>query len=233
MWEPKIRTKFVYYISVQNGDWNNESLCFPSPLPAFFGILRKGKLWAEQMFGEFPSGRPPLPWRLFPLLVSLSHWMIQTSPARRPLHPSHGTRPSLNAWGSILPLSCAPSCAHAPCLPYCTFSLLLSLLFLYWALWLFSHFAIFLDTYWVMLHSMGRTGICLHPDHIPGERGVWNKSNLLPQSIWPVWPMASILEKTYNMVFLPSFLLSPGAECAPQMINLRFPRWNNFLFGPN
>lgn len=95
MWEREIRTKFVYCISVLNGDWNNESLCFPSPLPAFFGILRKGKLWAEQTFREFPSGRPPMPWRLFPLLVSISHWMIQTSPARRPLHPSHGTRPSL------------------------------------------------------------------------------------------------------------------------------------------
>lgn len=78
------------------------------------------------MFGEFPSGRPALPWRLFPLLVSLSHWMIQTSPARRPPHPSRGTRPSLSAWGSTLPLSCAPSCARTPCLPSCTFSLLLS-----------------------------------------------------------------------------------------------------------
>lgn len=69
------------------------------------------------MFGEFPSGRLALPWRLLPLLVSLSHWMIQTRPARRPLHPSHGTRPSLKAWGNILPLSCAPSCTHTPCLP--------------------------------------------------------------------------------------------------------------------
>lgn len=86
------------------------------------------------MFGEFPSGRLALPWRLLPLLVSLSHWMIQTRPARRPLHPSHGTRPSLKAWGNILPLSCAPSCTHTPMSAF--FSLLLSLLFPCWALWL-------------------------------------------------------------------------------------------------
>lgn len=114
VWELEVRTKFVYCISVLNGDWNNESLCFPSPLPAFFGILRKGKLWAGQTFREFPSVRPSLPGRLFSLLVSLTYWMIQTSTARRPLHPSHRTGPSLNVWDHMPPatFSCPFLCSQ-------------------------------------------------------------------------------------------------------------------------
>lgn len=79
-----------------------ESLCFPSPLPAIFGILRKEKCGAEQTFREFPSGRPPLPWRLLPLLASLGQRMIQTSSDRRPFHPSHRTGPSLHVCDYIL-----------------------------------------------------------------------------------------------------------------------------------
>lgn len=190
VWELEMKTKFVYCISVLNGNWNNESLCFPSPLPAFFGILRKGKLWAEQTFREFPSRRPPLPWRLFPSLVSLSHWMIQPSPDGRPLHPSHRTRPHLNvcdhtACRFLMPLSVLVPhgrlLALSPSFSPCSFPAESSV-----SLPPLCHS---LETSWVTQHSRWRRGIWLDPDKA-------TVAHLQPQSIWPHWPAALLLETT-------------------------------------
>lgn len=90
---------------------------FPFPPPCFFWHLEKREALGRADVWGIPQWKACFAMETFPFISKPQSPMIHTSPARRPLHPSRGTRPSLNAWGRILPLSCARSCAHTLCLP--------------------------------------------------------------------------------------------------------------------
>lgn len=101
VWELEMRTKFIYCISVLNGNWNNESV-FPFPPPYFFWHLEKREALGRADIEGIPQWKASFAMETF-LFIS----KIQTSPAGRPFHPSHRTGPSLNVCVCTPPATCS------------------------------------------------------------------------------------------------------------------------------
>lgn len=154
---------------------------FPFPPPCFFWHLEKREALGRADVWGIPQWKACFAMETFAFISKPQSLMIRTSPARRPLHPSCGTRPSLDAWGRFC-LFLGPLLGLTPhvCLlaPSHTFSLLLSLLFPCWALgslFPFCHILTDLLSYSTVkgdTPSHWRAGIWLQPDKIPGELGV-------------------------------------------------------------
>lgn len=104
---------------------------FPFPPPCFFWHLEKREALGRADVWGIPQWKACFAMETFPFISKPQSLMIHTSPARRPLHSSRGTRPSLDAWGRFC-LFLGPLPALTPCVcllaPSHTFSFLLSLL---------------------------------------------------------------------------------------------------------
>lgn len=239
-----IRTKSGFCISVLNRDWNNESLYFPSFFLLILVFWEKGSFGQSRRLGNSPVEGSLLPWRLFPLLVSLSHWMIQTSLAGRPPHPSHGTAPGLNMCDCALPATF--SCLVLYSYPMTFFLHVVTSPPLAWFSGSFSLLSCILDTCQVTqphttvpaAHAcLVKKGILLYLGNIPSQR--LSSPAILEYLTWLTNPFVSgntktVLHVLYYPISPPSSLFLPREEHAysSQRDQLKIP-WvkSHFLFG--